>query len=225
MTNQGGKIVWRATHDPFGQAKVLEDVDGDGQKVSLNLRFPGQYYDAESGLHYNYYRTYDTQTGRYINSDPIGLRGGLNTYSYAEANPVITIDPFGLVKLYGNYCGPNWTGGFRKSYDELDSAERSAALSPIDDLDQCCQTHDITYADCRTKYPCDKKARQQCFQKADRSLSSCAAGTTGNSPRQLILMIGDPANGGNPNQSIEDYMRDSEPASEDNAENCLCKDI
>lgn len=91
MTNEFGIKVWGATHDPFGLATV--DV---GSSVEFNVRFPGQYYDGESGLHYNYFRYYDPNIGRYITSDPIGLLGGINTYSYVENNPVNYIDPYGL---------------------------------------------------------------------------------------------------------------------------------
>lgn len=60
------------------------------------MGLPGQYFDQETGLHYNYFRDYDPSTGRYIESDPIGLGGGLNTYGYSRANPLRFIDPFGL---------------------------------------------------------------------------------------------------------------------------------
>jgi hypothetical protein len=121
-----------------------------------------------------------------------------------------------LVKLYGSWCGPDWTGGFSKPYDELDSAERQAALPPVDRLDSCCQTHDVTYAACRTKNPCDAAARKQCFQQADRRLSSCAS-TSGGGQSPMILLFGDPK------KRILDYMQDSNPNPGPNAESCNCK--
>lgn len=63
--------------------------------------FPGQYYDQETGLHYNYFRYYDPSTGQYITSDPIGLLGGLNAYTYVDGNPLRAIDPYGLVDMVG----------------------------------------------------------------------------------------------------------------------------
>jgi len=67
---------------------------------NLTCAFRGQYYDEESGLHYNYFRYYDPATGRYITSDPIGLDRGLNAYLYANANPLFFIDPMGLDSWY-----------------------------------------------------------------------------------------------------------------------------
>jgi len=97
MTNELGFVVWSAVYDPFGKATVNEDVDGDSVSVGMNVRFPGQYYDQESGLHYNYFRTYDPNLGRYITSDPIGLLGGINTYTYVYNNPLYYIDPTGEI--------------------------------------------------------------------------------------------------------------------------------
>jgi RHS repeat-associated protein len=97
MTDKLGKVVWNVEFDPFGNdisAKARQG--GYIRNVENNLRFPGQYYDAETGLSYNYFRDYNPKTGRYIQSDPIGLRGGLNVFNYVQNNPLILVDPFGL---------------------------------------------------------------------------------------------------------------------------------
>ena len=97
ITDGHNNVVWEwKNSDPFGANKANEDPDGNGIDFEFNLRFAGQYYDEESGLHYNYFRTYDPQTGRYTQSDPIGLNGGLNTYGYVAGNPLLYVDYYGL---------------------------------------------------------------------------------------------------------------------------------
>jgi len=98
ISDPQGVTVWRWEGEPFGATLADEDPDGDGVKFVFNGRFAGQYYDAETGLYYNYYRYYDPATGRYVTSDPVGLYGGLNTYSYVGNNPMGWIDPYGLCK-------------------------------------------------------------------------------------------------------------------------------
>lgn len=93
LLSQSGSIVWSATYDAFGKAAV-----DSTSSISNNLRFSGQYYDQESGFHYNWMRYYDPQIGRYITSDPIGLKGGNNSYAYVQSNPVRWVDPIGLYK-------------------------------------------------------------------------------------------------------------------------------
>jgi len=95
-TDDSQTVVWRWDSDAFGSTAANEDPDGDSIATVVNLRFPGQYFDAESGFHYNYYRTYDPSVGRYLESDPIGLTGGLNSYSYVSGNPLSSSDSFGL---------------------------------------------------------------------------------------------------------------------------------
>ena len=97
-TNAQAQVIWRWEGTAFGDTYPNEDVDGDGKLTTINLRFAGQYYDAESGLHYNWNRYYDPRIGRYVTSDPIGLRASLNTYAYVDNNPLRFVDPMGLDK-------------------------------------------------------------------------------------------------------------------------------
>ncbi|MEZ2577536.1 RHS repeat-associated core domain-containing protein [Buttiauxella ferragutiae] len=100
LLTEDGTIVWRGKQQLWGREESAND-----DKLSCRLRFPGQYEDTESGLHYNRSRYYDSETGQYISADPIGLAGGVNPYGYVS-NPLKWLDPLGLCK-----SGPNETTG------------------------------------------------------------------------------------------------------------------
>ena len=93
-------MVWRwDQQEPFGDSPANENPDNNSIAFDLPLRLPGQYYDAESGLHQNDFRDYDPSIGRYPESDPIGLRGGANTFEYGYSNPLRFFDATGLEVL------------------------------------------------------------------------------------------------------------------------------
>jgi len=108
MYDQDGEIVWAADFSAYGlTARSL------AQEVDNPIRFPGQYYDQESGLHYNRFRYYDSQVGRYINQDPIGLIGGANLYAYVVGNPLSYSDSSGLLPSWSDIAATasDATGG------------------------------------------------------------------------------------------------------------------
>jgi RHS repeat-associated protein len=95
ITDGSGNLVWQWDSDPFGKEGANEQPAGQ-PTFTFNQRFPGQQFDRESNLHYNYFRDYDPSLGRYIQSDPIGLEGGINTYGYVDGSPLEKVDPLGL---------------------------------------------------------------------------------------------------------------------------------
>jgi RHS repeat-associated protein len=94
MTTSSGAVVWKAKYSSFGKATV-----DPSSTVDNPLRFPGQYEDAETGLHYNWFRYYQPIIGRYLRSDPVGFLGGVNFFTFVQNNPGRFYDPFGLCDL------------------------------------------------------------------------------------------------------------------------------
>lgn len=160
--------------------------------MTNNLRFPGQYADEETGLHYNWNRYYDSTSGRYFERDPIGLQGGINLFLYVQENPVNIIDPSGRSGLgiaargavegiqtiiqalrksgdfhwYGEYGGPGWTGGEWRTWNDIPSNQ--IIPTPVDSQDWAYFRHDQCYGQCRKSC---KKTMSDCFNICDYSLA------------------------------------------------------
>ncbi|WP_165786317.1 RHS repeat-associated core domain-containing protein [Methylomonas sp. Kb3] len=140
LTDTDGRIVWSARYRAYGNL-ALADVEA----IDNPLRFQGQYYDQETGLHYNLNRYYDPNAGRFIHQDPIGIKGGINIYCYL-VNPIMSVDPLGLAPLTGvDFSGspdlfPSGTG--QQSIVEITmqgsrsrdfvQAYKAAGISPVD---------------------------------------------------------------------------------------------
>jgi len=122
MTAVNGAVVWSAKYSSFGEATI-----DAASTVTNPLRFPGQYYDNESGLNYNYHRYYDPSVGRYMRADPIRLEGGINFFLYAENNPVNYADPLGLESILPDSGFPdhNPPNVWEKIIDAYDYAHKT----------------------------------------------------------------------------------------------------
>lgn len=144
-TQQRAVWRWDESLEGFGDTAPNTDPDGNGQTFVFDLRFPGQRYDMASGLYYNYFRDYDPSIGRYTQSDPIGLLGGVNNFAYAAGNPLIFTDRRGLwfgvddavfgvggalVGVGGRFVGDLLTGQF-SSWEDYVGAATGGAIGGV----------------------------------------------------------------------------------------------
>ncbi|MDY6449905.1 RHS repeat-associated core domain-containing protein [Acinetobacter faecalis] len=117
LTDKEGKLLWSADYKAWGEATVKRTPSGMSQNIENNHRFQGQYFDKETGLHYNRFRYYDPHMARYISKDPIGLEGGMNTSAYVQ-DPTQWVDPLGLQQVDGNFMG-NAMGSWGRDQQSL----------------------------------------------------------------------------------------------------------
>ncbi len=157
---------WDLKGEAFGSSPPDQDPDLDGTAFVLDMRFPGQRYDAASGLNYNYFRDYDTTVGRYVESDPIGLRGDIATYSYAANKPLMFYDADGLEPIAAGSCGG---GAGMVTCDGKGGYEKRVCSTAC--TARCTSAHEDQHlSDFRSKFPskCRGKRRGESpWQKQD----------------------------------------------------------
>jgi RHS repeat-associated protein len=166
-------VMWRWDSDPFGVAAPNSNPSGLGV-FTYNLRFPGQYADAETGTNYNYYRDYDPQGGGYLESDPAGQSAGVNTYAYVKSNPISSVDSVGLDETIiinrtdgrpwlangptnGNWGGKCWSGGKYAC-----EGHPMGGAPPTDSADSCYMHHDKCYDSCSSDPALGVLCRNRC---------------------------------------------------------------
>ncbi|MGB7602730.1 MAG: RHS repeat-associated core domain-containing protein [Candidatus Sulfotelmatobacter sp.] len=162
LTNSSGNVTSQYSYDPFGNTTAT------GSPSSSAFQYTGRENDA-NGLYFYRARYYSPAFGRFVSQDATGFEGGINLYSYADLDPVNLRDPSGQTNVpipaWGNWCGPNWTGGRTEEYNPLhDSLYKNPWPGGTD---ATCMHHDKCYYYCRADHPCDKGARANCMRSCD----------------------------------------------------------
>ncbi|MEC4723586.1 RHS repeat-associated core domain-containing protein, partial [Noviherbaspirillum sp. CPCC 100848] len=181
MTDERGQLQWAATYRTWGNVLRVEEPEADDWmderaqrrvfEEAQSLRFQGQYYDAETGLHYNRFRYYDPDCGRFVSQDPVGLQGGNNFYQYAP-NPVVWIDPLRLTSTTPpTITAPEITG---KTRTEICDLAKQKGLIP--------KKNDATGAPIKWHCPCTGKERL----RLDRGHIDAKTGLPYNDPKAAV---------------------------------------
>ena len=160
LANTAGSFAQTYTFDSFGKQTASSG------SITNPFQYTARESDAETGVYYYRARYYGPQTGRFISEDPIRFGSGDgNFYDYVGNDPTRYTDPTGRLRIYGNWCGPDWTGGLREQYDP---AHAGIYKRPIDRYDTVCMHHDICYFNCRAGNPCSPSGRSNCFKTCDQ---------------------------------------------------------
>ena len=196
ITNTNGSIGWQWPYSAFGedkpfttlmpttnlaQAYTTDTATGTPLIATLaipfNLRFPGQYFDSESNLNYNYFRSYQAGQGRYTQSDPIGLAGGLNRFGYVEGNPLSFTDPDGLQIRIPRPIPPSpGAGGGR--YNPGADVYRPAQPNLWDRIKNACAPDDAA-----------EECRKQCDAQLERDEAECLVARAGYGTRGQAICL------------------------------------
>jgi RHS repeat-associated protein len=160
LTDTTGALAQTYTYDSFGNT-----TNSSGSLTNF-FRYTGREFDTETNIYFYRARYYDPNIGRFLSEDPLRFGpGDPNFYDYVSNNPVLYRDPSGRRRIYGNWCGPDWTGGLREPYNP---AHAGIYKPPIDDIDTVCMHHDICYFNCRSSQPCSPTGRSKCMTKCDQ---------------------------------------------------------
>jgi RHS repeat-associated protein len=169
LSNGAGALAQTYTFDSFGNQTASSG------SLTNSFRYTAREFDTETNLMYFRARYYEQSIGRFLSEDPMAYASRSSMYGYVGGSPITYSDPSGNTRIYGNWCGPDWTGG---SVGEYNPAHDRTYLPPIDNVDYVCMQHDKCYYSCRVGNPCNRGDRQNCMRVCDQALIRDEPNTT-----------------------------------------------